>query len=139
MLVTQNFELAGTYAYLDSEVKSSLLPELVGQATPQSPKHSASAQAHYYIDSGLGEWKLSGIYAYSDSFWFDIFNTLEQPSYGKLDLRLGLTPESGRWSIAGFVDNATDEEYFVERFVFLDVANRRAPGRLYRVEFTLNF
>ena len=139
VLVTQNFELAGTYAYLDSEVKSSLLPELVGQATPQSPKHSASAQAHYYIDSGLGEWKLSGIYAYSDSFWFDIFNTLEQPSYGKLDLRLGLTPESGRWSIAGFVDNATDEEYFVERFVFLDVANRRAPGRLYRVEFTLNF
>ena len=57
----------------------------------------------------------------------------------KLDLRLGLTSNSGRWMLAGFVDNATDEEYFVERFVFLDVANRRAPGRLYRVEFTLNF
>lgn len=139
MLVTQNFELAGTYAYLDSEVKSSLLPELVGQATPQSPKHSASAQAHYYIESGLGEWKLSGIYTYSDNFWFDIFNTLEQPSHNLLDLRLGLTSESGRWMVAGFVDNATDEEYFVERFVFLDVANRRAPGRLWRVEFTLNF
>jgi iron complex outermembrane receptor protein len=139
MLVTQNFELAGTYGYLDSEVKSSLLPELVGQATPQSPKHSASAQAHYYIESGLGEWKLSGIYTYSDSFWFDIFNTLEQSSHNLLDLRLGLTSESGRWMVAGFVDNVTDEEYFVERFVFLDVANRRAPGRLWRVEFTLNF
>jgi iron complex outermembrane receptor protein len=139
ILVTDNFELAGTYAYLDSEVKRSLEPELVGKATPQSPEHSASAQAHYYIPSGLGEWKLSGIWSYTDNFWFDIFNTLEQPSVSKLDLRLGLTANSGRWMVAGFVDNATDEEYFVERFVFLDVANRRAPGRLWRVEFTLNF
>ena len=139
VLVSKNFELAGTYAYLDSEVKSSIVPELIGKATPQSPEHSASAQAHYYIPSGLGEWKLSGIWTYSDSFWFDIFNELEQDSHNLLDLRLGLTSESGRWAVAGFVDNATDEEYFVERFVFLDVANRRAPGRLWRVEFTLNF
>jgi iron complex outermembrane receptor protein len=139
LMVTDSLELAGTYAYLDSEVKTSVEPELVGKATPQSPEHSASAQAHYYIDSGLGEWKMSGIWTYTDNFWFDIFNSLEQPSVSKLDLRLGLTSNSGRWMLAGFVDNATDEEYFVERFVFLDVANRRAPGRLYRVEFTLNF
>jgi iron complex outermembrane receptor protein len=139
ILVTENLELAGTYAYLDSEVKNSVVPELVGMDTPQSPKHSASAQAHYYIPSKLGEWKLSGIWTYSDDFWFDIFNTLEQDSYSLLDLRVGLTSNSGRWMIAGFVDNATDEEYFVERFVFLDVANRRAPGRLWRVEFTVNF
>ncbi len=139
-LVTQNLELAGTYAYLDSEVKRSSMPDLpVGSATPQSPKHSASAQAHYYIESGLGEWKLSGIWAYSDDFWFDIFNTLEQPSYNKLDLRVGLTADSGRWGIAGFVDNPTDEEYYAERYFLLDNANRRAPGRLWRVEFTLNF
>jgi iron complex outermembrane receptor protein len=139
LLVTQNFELAGTYAYLDSEVKHSVVPELIGRATPQSPKHSASAQAHYYIPSGLGEWKLSGIWIYSDDFYFDIFNTLEQDSYNTLDLRVGLKSNSDRWMIAGFVDNVTDEEYFVERFVFLDIANRRAPGRLWRVEFTLNF
>jgi len=139
VLVTQNLELAGTYAYLDSEVKASVVPELIGMATPQSPKQSASAQAHYYIESGLGEWKLSGIYTYSDDFWFDIFNTLEQDSYGLLDLRVGLKANSGRWMIAGFVDNATDEEYFVERFDFLGTSNRRAPGRLWRVEFTLNF
>jgi hypothetical protein len=41
--------------------------------------------------------------------------------------------------IAGFVDNATDEEYFSERYLLLDNANRRAPGRLYRAEFTLFF
>ncbi|MBT8059513.1 MAG: TonB-dependent receptor [Gammaproteobacteria bacterium] len=140
MLVTENFEVAGTYAYLDSEVKRSSIAEVsVGSATPQSPKHSASAQAHYYIESGIGEWKLSGIWTYTDKFWFDIMNTLEQPSVNKLDLRAGLTSNSGRWMIAGFVDNATDEEYFAERYLLLDNANRRAPGRLWRVEFTLNF
>ena len=139
ILVTDNFELAGTYAYLDSKVKSSIEPELIDKRTPQSPKHSASAQAHYFIPINAGEFKLSGIWVYSDKFWFDIFNTLEQKSYNTLDLRLGYTPKSGRWGIAGFVDNATDEEYFVERFVFLDVANRRAPGRLWRVELSVNF
>jgi iron complex outermembrane receptor protein len=139
VLVTDNFELAGTYAYLDSKVKNSLDPALVGNRTPQSPKHSASAQAHYYIPISAGEFKLSGILAYSDNFWFDIENTLDQPSYTKIDLRVGYTPKSGRWGIAAFADNVTDEEYFAERFVFLDVANRRAPGRLWRVEATVHF
>ena len=139
MMVTENLELAGTYAYLDSKVKSSLDPTLIGNRTPQSPKHSASAQAHYYIPISPGEFKLSGILTYSDNFWFDIENTLDQPSYTKIDLRLGYIPKSGRWGIAAFADNVTDEEYFAERFVFLDVANRRAPGRLWRVEFTFNF
>jgi iron complex outermembrane receptor protein len=139
MMVTENLELAGTYAYLDAKVKSSLDPALVGNETPQSPKHSASAQAHYYIPISAGEFKLSGILAYSDSFWFDIDNTLEQPSYTKIDLRVGYTPKSGRWGIAAFADNVTDEEYYIERFVFLDVANRRAPGRLWRVEATVYF
>jgi len=139
MMVTENFELAGTFAYLDSEVKESIDPELVGKDTPQSPKYSASAQAHYYIPSGIGEWKLSGIYTYSDDFWFDIYNTLEQDSTNLLDLRVGLTSTSGRWSIAAFADNVTDEEYFIERFIFLDVANRRAPGRMLRAEFTVHF
>jgi iron complex outermembrane receptor protein len=139
MMVTQNLELAGTLAYLNSKVKKSIDPELVGKRTPQSPKYSASAQAHYYIPSGWGEWKLSGIWTYSDDFWFDIFNTYEQDSYNTLDLRVGLTSKSERWMIAAFADNVTDEEYFAERYFLVDVANRRAPGRLMRIEFTVNF
>jgi len=138
VLVTDNFELAGTYAYLDSEVKASIL-DIVGNKTPQSPKHSGSVQAHYYIPITAGEFKLSGIWAFSDDFWFDIFNTLEQPSYNKLDLRVGYTANSGRWRIAGFADNVTDEEYFAERYFLLDNANRRAPGRLMRLEATVYF
>jgi outer membrane receptor protein involved in Fe transport len=139
VLVTDNFELAGTYAYLDSKVKDSLDTTLIGNDTPQSPKHSASAQAHYFIPISSGEFKLSGILMYSDDFWFDIDNELDQPSVTKIDLRVGYTASSGRWGIAAFGDNVTDEEYFSERFEFLDIANRRAPGRLWRVELTWNF
>jgi hypothetical protein len=52
---------------------------------------------------------------------------------------LGYTAKSGLWSVAAFADNVTDEEYYTERFLFLDVANRRAPGAEWRVEATVNF
>jgi len=139
IMATENLQLAATYAYLDSEVKNSLDADAEGKRTPNAPKHSASAQAHYYIDTDSGEWKLSGTWMYSDTFWFDIYNTLDQPSYNLFNLRAGYEAGSGNWGVAGFIDNATDEEYYTERFVFLDVANRRAAGRLYRVEFTYRF
>ncbi len=143
IMATDNLQLAATYAYLDSEIKNILEgidpPIPSGNSTPNSPKHSASAQAHYFIDTDSGEWKLSGTWIYSDSFWFDIYNTLEQPSYNLFNLRAGYEAGSEKWGIAGFIDNATDEEYYTERFVFLDVANKRAAGRLYRVEFTYRF
>ena len=82
---------------------------------------------------------VNGTWIYSDTFWFDIFNTLDQPSYNLFNLRAGYKAGSDKWGVAAFVDNATDEEYYTERFLFLDVANRRAAGRLYRVEFTYRF
>lgn len=139
IMATDNLMLAATYAYLDSEMKNSLDPAIEGNRTPNSPKHSGSAQAHYFINTNNGEWKLSGTWMYSDKFWFDVFNTLEQGSYNLFNLRAGYQPESEKWGVAGFIDNASDEEYFLERFIFLDVANKRAPGRLYRVEFTYRF
>ncbi len=139
IMATDNLMLAGTYAYLDSKMKNTLDPSIEGNSTPNSPKHSASAQAHYFINTDNGEWKLSATWMYSDNFWFDVFSTLEQPSYNLFNLRAGYEAGSGKWGIAGFVDNATDEEYYLERFIFLDVANKRAAGRLYRAEFTYRF
>ena len=139
IMATENLQLAVTYAYLDTKVKNSLDPTIEGNDTPNAPKHSASGQAHYYIDTESGEWKLSGTWIYSDDYWFDIYNTFEQPSYNLFNLRAGYEAGSGNWGVAGFVDNVGDEEYYTERFLFLDVANKRAPGRLYRVEFTYRF
>ena len=143
IMATDNLQLAATYAYLDSEIRNVLQgidpPVESGSRTPNSPKHSASAQAHYFIDTEKGEWKLSGTWMYSDTYWFDIYNTLDQPSYNLFHARVGYEADSQSWGVAGFIDNLTDEEYYTERFVFLDVANRRAAGREYRVEFTYRF
>ena len=143
IMATDNLQLAATYAYLDSKVKNirdDIDPPIPsGNRSPNAPKHSASAQAHYYIDTNGGEWKLSGTWIYSDNYWFDVYNTFEQPSYNLINLRAGYKTDSDTWEVAGYIDNATDEEYYTERFLFLDVANKRAPGRLYRVEFTYRF
>ena len=143
IMATENLQLSATYAYLDAKIKNILQgidpPIPSGNRTPNAPKHSASAQAHYYIDTNNGEWKLSGTWIYSDSYWFDIYNTFEQPSYNLFNLRAGYEAGSDKWGVAGFIDNLTDEEYYTERFLFLDVANKRAAGRLYRVEFTYRF
>ena len=139
IMATDNLQLSATYAYLDAEIKSSIDPSIIGNRTPNAPEHSASAQAHYYIDTDSGEWKLSGTWMYSDTYWFDIYNTLDQPSYNLINLRAGYEADSEKWGVAGFIDNATDEEYYTERFIFLDLANKRAAGRLYRVEFTYRF
>jgi iron complex outermembrane receptor protein len=143
IMATDNLQLAATYAYLDAEIKNvrqDIDPPIPsGNSTPNAPKHSGSAQAHYFIDTDSGEWKLSGTWMYSSSFWFDAYNTLDQPSYNLFNLRAGYEAGSEKWGVAGFIDNATDEEYYLERFIFLDVANKRAAGRLYRVEFTYRF
>jgi iron complex outermembrane receptor protein len=139
IMATDNLQLAATYAYLDTKVKNSLDPAIEGNDTPNAPKHSASAQAHYFIPTDSGEWKLSGTWIYSDDYYFDIYNEFDQPSYNLFNLRAGYEAGSGNWGVAGFIDNAGDEEYYTERFLFLDVANKRAPGRLYRVEFTYRF
>jgi iron complex outermembrane receptor protein len=139
VLVTDNFELSGTYGYLDADITSSLDPDILGKDTPQAPKHSASLGAHYYMDLAGGKADFSAIWRYSDNYWFDIFNTLEQPSINLINLRAGFEAASGRWGLAAHGENVTDEEYFAHRFIFLDVANRRANGRHYRVEFSLYF
>ena len=143
IMATDNLQLAATYAYLDAKLKNvreDIDPPIPsGNRTPNAPKHSASAQAHYYIETDSGEWKLSGTWIYSDNYFFDVYNDFVQPSYNLFNLRAGYEAGSEKWGIAGFIDNATDEEYYTERFVFLDVANKRAAGRLYRVEFTYRF
>jgi len=138
-LIGNNLELTATFAFLDTEVVSSIDSAILGKETPQAPETSGSIAFDYRRPAGAGELQLSGNYQYSSDFWFDIFNTLKQDSYGVVNVRVGYEAEDERWGIALVGDNVTDEEFFTERFLFLDVANRRAPGALWRVELTASF
>jgi iron complex outermembrane receptor protein len=138
-LLGDHLEITATLALLDTEVTSSIDPTILGKETPQAPETSGSIGFDYARPAGTGEFLFSGNWQYSSEFWFDIFNTLKQDSYSVLNLRVGYKAADSRWGIALAGDNVTDEEYYTERFLFLDVANRRAPGALWRVELTAEF
>ncbi len=136
-LMTDKFELFGSLSILDTEVKNAVDPSRNGNKSPMAAETSGSLGAKFTTPMGSGDFDAQAIYAYSDSFFFDLENTLEQPSYSTIDARLAWSNDT--WGVALIGENITGEEYFAEQFLFLDVTTIRSWGRLMRAEFTLNF
>jgi iron complex outermembrane receptor protein len=136
-LIGDAFELFGSLSVLDTEVKESIEPALVGNNAPMAAETSGSLGGKYTVPMGTGDLDLSAVWTYSDRFFFDIENTFEQPSYSTIDARAAWAND--RWGVALIGENLADEEYLAESFLFLDVTNIRAWGRLLRLEAHLNF
>ncbi len=136
-LIGDLFELFGSLSVLDTEVKESIEPALIGKKAPMAAETSGSLGGKFTVPMGAGDFDLSAIWTYSDNYFFDIENTLEQPSYSTIDARAAWNND--RWGVALIGENLADEEYLAESFLFLDVTNIRAWGRLVRLEAHLNF
>lgn len=136
-LLGDAFELFGSLSVLDTEVKQSIDPALVGKSAPMAAETSGSLGGKFTVPMGTGDLDLWAVWTYSDNYFFDIENTLEQPSYSTIDARASWAND--RWGVALIGENLADEEYLAESFVFLDVTNIRAWGRLLRLEAHLNF
>ena len=136
-LLGDAFELFGSLSVLDTEVKESVDPALVGNSAPMAAETSGSLGGKFTVPMGTGDLDLWAVWTYTDKFFFDIENTFEQPSYSTIDARAAWANE--RWGIALVGENLADEEYLAESFLFLDVTNIRAWGRLLRLEAHLNF
>lgn len=136
-LIGDMFELFGSLSVLDTEVKESIDPALVGNKAPMAAETSGSLGGKFTLPMGSGDLDLSALYTYSDKFFFDIENTFEQPSYSTIDARAAWAND--RWGVALIGENLADEEYLAESFLFLDVTTIRAWGRLIRLEAHLNF
>ncbi|MGI9284854.1 MAG: TonB-dependent receptor [Pseudomonadales bacterium] len=135
VLISENLEVWGSFGYLDTEVDDDGARD--GNETPQAPETSGSLAAKYFIPVADGELAVSATWEYSDSFFFDLANTLEQESYGVWNARIAW--ENDVWGVALLGDNLADEEYLAEQFLFLDVSSIRAPGRYVRLEGHFNF
>ena len=135
-LVTDQFEVTATYGMLDTEIDSDD-PDQDGNDAPQAADNVFSVRASYSVPVGEGELSVSGSWQYSDSFYFDVFNTLEQDSYDVWNARVAW--ESEQWVVALVGENLGDEEYLAEQFNFLDVTTIRAPGRYVRAEVGFRF
>jgi iron complex outermembrane receptor protein len=136
-LLSESFELFGAFSALDTEVTGSLDPSLEGNMAPMAAENSGSFGGKFTVPMGNGDFDAQAVYTYTDMFFFDIQNTLEQPSYSTIDARLAWSNNTFGVALVG--ENLNDEKYLAEAFAFLDVTTIRAWGRLYRVEFTLNF
>jgi iron complex outermembrane receptor protein len=136
-LLSQSFEFWGSFAYLDAEMVKAVDPTRVGKTMPQAPETSGSLSGKWSLPVASGDFDLSATWTYSDSFFFDLANTLEQPSYTTIAARAAWANDT--WGVALVGENLSDEEFLSEQFMFLDVSSIRAPGRLVRVEAHLNF
>jgi iron complex outermembrane receptor protein len=136
-LLSDAFELFGSLSLLDTEVTQSIDADLVGNMAPLAAETTGSLGAKFTTAVGSGDFDVQAVYMYSDDFYFDIQNTLSQPSYSTIDARAAWANDT--WGVALVGENLGDEEFLAESFGFLDITNIRAWGRLIRLEAHLNF
>jgi iron complex outermembrane receptor protein len=106
---------------LSSNVEDIVLPDAtthVEHDMPQAPSFSGNALARYEFPMGGGMASVQADVQYSAKFCFTVLcaPVEKEAGYSVANARIGYAAEDGRWSVAAFVDNITDEEYRVYAF-----------------------
>jgi iron complex outermembrane receptor protein len=93
--------------------------DLSGGFIPQSPQHKGNVTAIYTLDFASSSLSLLGSYSYVGEQYFSIFNVekLRGEPYGVTDFRAVWEPSSHRYTVIGFVRNATEEYYATSAIV----------------------
>lgn len=108
-------------SFMDSKVKNVLLPDqttVEDHDLPQAPSVSANALARYEFGLGGGIASVQADVQHSDKFCFTVLcaPVEKEGSYTVGNARIGYAAENGRWEVAAFVNNITEEEYRVYAF-----------------------
>jgi iron complex outermembrane receptor protein len=77
----------------------------------RSPKFTGTFGVTYERELPYGALHLNTNYFYTSGFYFDPAKQFRQDGYGLLNLRIGWTDPSGRFTLSGFATNVTDEKY----------------------------
>jgi iron complex outermembrane receptor protein len=106
---------------LSSNVEDIVLPDSITQVEhdlPQSPNFSGNALARYEFSLGGGTASVQADVQYSGDFCFTVLcaPVEKEKSYTVANARIGYGADDGRWEVAAFVNNFTDEEYRVYAF-----------------------
>ena len=106
---------------LSSKVKDIILPDSITEVEhdlPQAPSFSGNALARYEFGLGGGVASVQADVQYTDDFCFTVLcaPVEKEKGYTLLNARIGYGAADGRWEIAVFGDNLTDEEYRVYAF-----------------------
>jgi len=106
---------------LGSNVEDIVLPDTVTEVEhdmPQAPDLSGNALARYEFALGGGLASVQADVQYTDDFCFTVLcaPVEEEKGYTVLNARVGYGAEDGRWEVALFGANLTEEEYRVYAF-----------------------
>ncbi|MFV8817589.1 TonB-dependent receptor [Haliea sp. E17] len=88
--------------------------DVSGYQMQRAPDWTGNLGANYSTDLMGGELMLAGNLYYSSKFYFDPAHQFEQDDYQLLNARVQWTDPSGRYTIAMFGENLTDEKYFTQ-------------------------
>ncbi len=133
---------------LSSNVEDIVLPDAITNVEhdmPQAPGLSGNALARYEFALGGGMASVQADVLYTDDFCFTVLcaPVEKESSYMVANARIGYGAEDGRWEVAVFGDNLTDEEYRVYAFdssLFAGlVAGVYGKPRTYGVTATFRF
>lgn len=132
-------------AVLDPKAKD--IPSPSGGAfnrTPvAAPKFSATALARYEWPALGGKLAVQAWGSYQSAVYYDIQNVSvsRQGGYGLGNLRISYADAAGRWEMAAFVHNITDEEYLSYTFDFTGSFgfNQQAYGKPRWAGLTLRY
>ncbi|MGB5133379.1 MAG: TonB-dependent receptor [Steroidobacteraceae bacterium] len=133
---------------LSSNVEDIVLPDTVTHVEhdmPQAPSFSGNALARYEFALAGNTASVQADVLYTSKFCFTVLcaPVEKEAAYSVANARIGYAANNGRWAVAAFVDNLTDEEYRVYAFdssLFAGVvAGVYAKPRTYGVTATWRF
>ena len=90
--------------------------DLDGNKLPRSPEFSANVGTDYTVPVGAeGDLSFRVDYQYQDESFFTTFNRQlsAQDAFSLLNARVSYAKNDGSWTVAAFVRNAFDEDYFL--------------------------
>ena len=103
--------------------------DVSGNRPPNTPEFAYNITADFFAP--LGDMPFEGYarfaYTWQDDVSYQLYGDplLIQPDYGLLDITLGITDKEGRYDIALFAKNATDEEYINDAIAVTGFVGRR--------------
>ncbi len=135
----QNLSVGANIAWLDADIDSFPLAQcfplqtaaqgctgsparqsLTGRTPPQAPKWKLALNADYHHSLGSlpFEGVVSGNWAYQSRVNYSLSQdpSTVQPGYGVLNLSFGVRNTEQHWEVMGFVNNVTNQHYFVDIF-----------------------
>jgi iron complex outermembrane receptor protein len=132
-------------ALLDPKYPALGVQSLSGKSLPRAPKFKAGIGAQYEASLGnRGSLTFRADYTWQDDIFFSAFNTpvLHEGSYGWAKARVLYSSPSESWTIAAYIDNATDvtvatNKIFDGDIIGSAVLGNLAPPRTYGLEFTV--